>query len=193
MIIDGVLFGIIIALLRGGKLSNLATLRIRGAWILIFLWITQMTLYVLQEKIPSLFQKIHVFSMVSYFILFYILFQNKRIPGMNVLLIGGLLNFLVMAVNGGYMPVSAEAASLISPTYIHPLPQGPYGRHILMSDNTHLNFLGDIIPLLPPYPRQHVVSIGDVLINIGAFMAIQGILVGNKEGVSKREKLGMAI
>lgn len=62
-----------------------------------------------------------------------------------------------------------------------------------MSDNTHLNFLGDIIPLLPPYPRQYVMSIGDVLINIGAFMAIQGILVGNKEGVSKREKLGMAI
>ncbi|GAB6934610.1 MAG: DUF5317 domain-containing protein [Bacillota bacterium] len=191
MMVDGVLLGLVVALLRGGKLSRLADVRIRWAWVFIVLCVGQFALYLFRDHLPSVFRMSHVWFLLAYVVMFSVLFQNRHIHGVHVMLLGGLLNFVVMVANGGYMPVSAEAASLISPTYIDPLPQGPYGKHILMTEETHLNFLGDIIPLLPPYPRQQVVSIGDVLINIGAFMAIQALLV--KKRPSGEKNLGMAM
>ncbi|GAB6932828.1 DUF5317 domain-containing protein [Calditerricola satsumensis] len=191
MLIDGVLLGLVVALLRGGKLAHLADVRIRGAWVFVALCLGQVALYLFRDQMPSIFRMSPVWFLSAYLVMFLVLYQNRHIHGVNVMLIGGLLNFVVMVANGGYMPVSPEAASLISPTYIEPLPQGPYGKHILMSEETNLNFLGDIIPLLPPYPRHQVVSIGDVLINIGAFLVIQALLVRKRP--SREEKLGMAM
>jgi hypothetical protein len=82
-----------------------------------------------------------------------------------------------MAVNGGRMPVSVEAAQFLGREYIDALQAGVYGKHQAITRETLLPFLGDIIPLSPPYPRQQVISIGDVIINVGAFFFIQHLML----------------
>jgi len=86
-----------------------------------------------------------------------------------------------MMLNGGRMPVAVEAAAVLDPSYIEALKQGLYGKHTLLNESTKLGFLGDIIPLSPPYPRTQVISIGDVIMNIGIFLFIQHLMVGGKK------------
>lgn len=82
-----------------------------------------------------------------------------------------------MVVNGGRMPVSAEAALVLDPQYIELLKEGLYAKHALLDESTRLAFLGDIIPVTDPYPRSQVISIGDVIMNIGIFLFIQYLML----------------
>ncbi|BCJ87035.1 DUF5317 family protein [Effusibacillus dendaii] len=51
------------------------------------------------------------------------------------------------------------------------------GKHIAMSTQTHLNFLGDIFYLHAPYPHETLVSLGDIVLNVGGFIFIQKMMV----------------
>lgn len=109
------------------------------------------------------------------------LYVNRAHPGFMIILIGVFLNFIVMFVNGGRMPVSAEAAAVLDPMYLDILKDQLYAKHTLLTESTKLGFLGDIIPLSSPYPKTQVISIGDVVMNIGGFKFIQYIMVHKKE------------
>lgn len=71
--------------------------------------------------------------------------------------IGILMNFTVIAVNGG-MPVLIESVALAGGSTDIALG----AKHVVLDAATRLPFLGDIIPL----PRS-VISLGDVFIAIG--------------------------
>jgi len=85
------------------------------------------------------------------------------------------MNFLVIAVNGG-MPVSVSttmtASGLTSDSVETLLRLDPY--RLAMSASTWLRFLGDIVPLPLPSPFGAVLSVGDLLLSIGAgrFVAV---------------------
>ena len=104
-----------------------------------------------------------VLIMSFYVITLVLIWINRNLPGMKLALIGLILNFLVMAVNGGRMPVS-EWATVVSgqSEYLPDLIAGVGSRHVLLTDQTNLKFLGDVIPLPPPYPRSRVLSLGAV-------------------------------
>jgi hypothetical protein len=59
---------------------------------------------------------------------------------------------------------------------------------MVMNEGNYLWFLGDIIPLPSPYPLKKVISIGDVLINVGGFIFIWKTMFLIKR--EKNEKLG---
>jgi hypothetical protein len=61
------------------------------------------------------------------------------------------------------------------------LQSGIYAKHQLLNSSTHLGFLGDIIPLSNPYPRNQVISIGDVIMNIGGFIFVVQLMLSNKK------------
>ena len=109
------------------------------------------------------------------------LFMNRNLPGLVLILIGVFLNFLVMSVNGGRMPVSAEAAAAIDPMYVEAfkaaLNETEYAKHILLTESSRLKFLADIIPLTKPYPITQIISIGDVVMNIGIFNFVQHLML----------------
>ncbi|MCP4711570.1 MAG: DUF5317 domain-containing protein, partial [Planctomycetes bacterium] len=44
-----------------------------------------------------------------------LLFRNRHIPGVKLVILGGVLNILVVLVNGGWMPVSPETAHFVHP------------------------------------------------------------------------------
>ena len=98
---------------------------------------------------------------------------NRKAPGAWALGIGLLLNFAVIVLNGGWMPVSPETVS-------HYLPGGwQVGQRlaaqkdiILPVSQTRLWWLSDRFTL-PDWAPSHVAfSIGDIIIAIGAFLLL---------------------
>ncbi|HYE83858.1 MAG TPA: DUF5317 domain-containing protein, partial [Clostridia bacterium] len=87
------------------------------------------------------------------------------------------LNFLVIMLNGGQMPVSGEAMQGIGlMDNMLAVRDGKIITHTLIDSQTVFKYLGDIFVLGKPYPRPKVFSIGDVIMALGIFIYIQDIM-----------------
>ncbi|KKC47671.1 membrane protein [Paenibacillus sp. D9] len=184
MVYDGILIGLVVGFIRAGWKSGLIALgniRIKGGWGFPLLLIVQFGLFYLQDYVSFFARFNSYFYMLVYVAGLSLLYVNRSYKGINLLFIGVFLNFLVMLVNGGRMPVSLEAASVLDPHFIEMLKNGDVlYKHILLDSSTRLPFLGDIIPLGPPYPRRQAISIGDVIMNIGIFFYITSQMSSQK-------------
>ena len=179
MVYDGIILSFFIALLRKGNLRGLAELKLKGGWIFPLLLAIQIAVYFSQNKYSIIGDLSGWIFAAVYILGLWFLYLNREHPGFMIIFIGVLLNFLVMAANGGRMPVSLEASAVLDPAYIDALKQGLYGKHAILDESTRLGFLGDIIPLSDPYPRTQVISIGDIVMNIGIFLFIQHMMVNH--------------
>jgi hypothetical protein len=180
MVYDGILLSILIALFRGGNLKGFSELKLKMGWVFPVLLLFQLSIFYFQNKIDWVGAYSNLAFMAIYVVGLIFLWINRNHSSFMIILIGVLLNFIVMVVNGGRMPVSEEAASMLDPNFVEALKSSLYAKHALITQNTILPFLGDIIPLSAPYPREQVISIGDVVMNIGAFLFIQHIMVEDK-------------
>jgi hypothetical protein len=177
MVFDGIILSFIVALCRKGNLQAFSTLKLKWGWIFPVFLIIQLSVYFLQNSIETLGQLSGYIFMTIYILGMVFLYVNRDNKGFTVILIGVFLNFIVMLLNGGRMPVSAEAAAVLDPVFLEILKEELYGKHTLLTESTKLGFLGDIIPLSSPYPKTQVISIGDVVMNIGGFQFIQYLMV----------------
>lgn len=181
MVYDGILLGLIVGFIRAGwknGLLALSQINIRFGWVFPLLLLGQFGLYLLQDKFSFFAQFNGYIYIVIYVTGLSLLWLNRHQKGLGIIFAGVLLNFIVMLANGGRMPVSLEAAqAVLDPIYIDMLMSGDaVTKHFLMDESTRLSFLGDIIPLGPPYPRSQAISIGDVVINVGVFLFILQLL-----------------
>lgn len=180
MVFDGILISFIIGFLRKGKLDGLINLRFKYGWIFPILLAVQIVIFSLQDNFLFLQEKSGYVFIIVYILGLCFLWLNRDLKGMNLIIIGVALNFIVMLVNGGRMPVSVEAAVVLDPVYVQYLKEGLYAKHTALTEDSFLGFLGDIIPLTSPYPRSQVISIGDILMNIGVFIFIQHLMMQGK-------------
>ena len=184
MVFDGIIISVIVGLFRRGNLNGLATLKLKCGWIFPILLLIQIAVTSLQGDIEFIGQIGGYLYIAVYIIGFVFLYINRNLPGLILILIGVFLNFLVMSVNGGRMPVSAEAAAAIDPMYVEvfkaAITETEYAKHILLTESSRLKFLADIIPLTKPYPITQIISIGDVVMNIGIFNFVQHLMLANK-------------
>jgi Family of unknown function (DUF5317) len=177
MVYDGIILSFIVGFLRKGNLKAMARLKLKWGWVFPLLLIIQFLIFAFQNDIEMLGQASGYIYIVVYILGMLFLFMNRHHKGFTLILIGVFLNFLVMAVNGGRMPVSLEAAAVLDPGYLEALKEGLYAKHTILTESTKLGFLGDIIPLTDPYPRTQIISIGDVIMNIGIFFFIQHLML----------------
>ncbi|QWU16590.1 hypothetical protein SAMN04487895_107221 [Paenibacillus sophorae] len=191
MVYDGIVLGLVVGLLRGGfryGLTQFGSLRIRGGLWFPLLLLLQFVVFELNDRSSAFAASSGIVFAAVYVAGLYILWLNRSTPGFLFIFAGVFLNFLVMAVNGGKMPVSLEAAKVLDPYYVHLLQSGAVvTKHFLMDSATRLSFLGDIIPLSKPYPRTQVISVGDIVMNVGIFLYLQHILVPDRRQIPTQE------
>jgi hypothetical protein len=177
MVFDGIIISLIIGILRRGSFKGFSTLSLRCGWIFPLLLAIEIIVFSFQNQFKVLGQVSSFIFMAVYVVGLLFLFINRKNPGFLIIFIGVFLNFLVMALNGGRMPVSEHAATVLDPGYIEALKSSLYAKHEILNHTTKLGFLGDIIPLSKPYPHTQIISIGDVIMNIGIFLYIQHLMV----------------
>lgn len=182
MLLDFMILGIVAGWLRGGRLRNVATFELRwipailGAFLLQFAfsaaagwgwsWVSPYASYV---------------YLISFVLLLGAVWMNREKPEFWVMGAGILANFVVIAANGGKMPVLEEAVlRLGGPGAVSRMAAGTELFHRLSDASTRLAFLGDWMTLPPPYPRPVIFSIGDVLIGLGIFLLMQRAMAAGR-------------
>lgn len=109
----------------------------------------------------------------SYLLLLGAIAYNLDRQCLRIIFVGLLLNITVIALNGGKMPVSLPLAESLGYDTTA-LVSGHDFKRIVMTNTTGFNFLGDIIYI--PVPIARVVSLGDILIALGAFLMVQDFM-----------------
>ena len=88
--------------------------------------------------------------------------MNHRSAGTLVIGVGGLLNLVAIAANGGVMPATRDA---LEASGWEPTP-GHFANSALVAD-PHVQFLGDVFATPSWLPVHSVFSVGDVVIVVG--------------------------
>jgi len=149
----------------GGRLSRLLDLNLRFTWMLLVGLLIQV---VIISVVPGdsddwLHRALHL---GTYGLGFLWLAANPSFPWRWMLTIGGALNFIVIAANGGVMPAAEGALVRAGAEHV-----GGFTNSTAV-EGAHLSFLGDIFTVPSWVPFGNVFSIGDVLIVIGGFLMV---------------------
>jgi Family of unknown function (DUF5317) len=98
----------------------------------------------------------------SYVLLGAFAWSNRRVVGVPIVALGGLLNFVAIAANGGVMPASRKALAS--------LPQlagkGGFANSQVLA-HPKLQFLGDVFASPSSWPLHNVFSVGDIVLFAG--------------------------
>jgi hypothetical protein len=164
ILLYAVVFGLIVGLLTGGRLSGLGAVRMRFWQVALVGLLFQLALFSspLARVVGDLGPLLYVGSTI---VVLAALLTNVRLPGFPLIVAGALLNLAVILVNGGQMPASPDALAAL--TGVAAVPTTDFSNSVLAVPGTPLWFLGDVFVLPRPFPFANVFSFGDVLIGVG--------------------------
>lgn len=152
----------------GGRLGSLAELRFRHAWALLAALGVQVLIV---SVIPDAGGAFHGAAHIgSYLLAGLFVVANRRLPGMWLIALGGAMNLVAIAANGGVIPASPAAMLAAGRALSH----GGFRNSAALVD-PNLAFLGDVFALPPPFPFHNVFSVGDLCIVLGAAVALHRI------------------
>jgi len=166
---------LVIALATGGRLSGLARISFRLGWLTFVALGIQIGAVYVRE--PAWFAS--TLLVISYLLLVAVILANLRLPGLAALGLGLLSNMAAIIANGGYMPVTPEAvarAGLQELVTVTDAGVRVFGSKdiVLSVADTRLWILSDILVL--KHPIATVLSIGDLLLAVGAFWFVYAAL-----------------
>lgn len=146
----------------GGRFTTLASLHMRGAWLVALALLVQVLAISVLVRPPHLLAAtLHV---SSYCFAAVFLWINRRVRGLPLAAAGGALNLLAIGANGGTMPATAAALQAA----------GIRGDGVHFSNSNavahpRLGFLGDVFAVPESLgPLANVFSLGDVALALGA-------------------------
>jgi hypothetical protein len=166
--------------LVGGRLQNLANLKLRWASLALIGLALQFV-----TGPGDLLPRAALYASFALLIAFAV--KNIRVFGFPIVLVGILLNLLVIGVNAG-MPVSSSAlAASDQGQFLDELAANPYPKHHLATDRDALRFLGDVIPV--PSPVAQAISVGDIFTYAGVGVVVVGAMrtPGQRRGTAAAE------
>jgi hypothetical protein len=158
--IGALVIGLVAGFVSGGRLDNLARLRFRWPWFVVAALVVRAA--VLLSPIRHLDGVQYVYLAALTALVAWTLWQIELVRGIWLIAVGSALNLVVIAANGGHMPVAPELAGGL-------VQSGHLGQYMLMSTDTNLNWLADWIALPGPFGRvlPEAYSPGDVIVAIG--------------------------
>ena len=173
-----------LAALGGADLRRLATVRLRGSWLILLALGLQLLVFALPVHVPLLSSHVTAVHVASYVLLVLFAVANVRQPGVPLAALGLGLNALVICANGGRMPVRLAAWQATGYSTRSLREHGVYNNNVLGGHGTHLSFLGDVFPLPSWVPFASAFSIGDVLLVVGAAVFVWVTCRRDRSGAS---------
>ena len=179
MLIGGIVLGLVLGLLAGGTLANLATIRLRSTWLLLVAVILRYgTEFLLNNEFaPAETLRLPLLAAAFSFLLVG-LWRNRSYPGLSLAFVGILSNATVIVVNGGYMPIWAPSLRVAGfdpaglDSAIHTVLPATLDASFLL----RLGPFADVIPIPLPF-IQNVASVGDAFLSAGlAFFLFAGVV-----------------
>jgi hypothetical protein len=153
--------------LARGRLSALGELRLRMPGLAVAGILTQVLIIsIAPEGLGGIQAGVHL---LSYALLGACAWMNRRIPGVGFVALGGLLNVIAIAANGGVMP--ADPALVV-----HAAQHGGEGFvNSGVVEHPRLRFLGDILATPRSWPIANVYSVGDLVILLGVVVLLHRV------------------
>jgi hypothetical protein len=163
----------------GGRVSSLATTDVRWGWLAPLAFLMQAYLiFFPADRMGGLLSARALLLTGSHVLLLAVIWQNRHLGGVKLIGLGLLLNFMVMVLNGGFMPISPGAltqigydgnASQLETGYIVARTKNV----VVESGDAVLWFLTDIMVVPRPFPIPTAMSVGDLLIVSGVFFFLR--------------------
>lgn len=165
LILAGTALALLLVPFLGGRLTRLAGLRLVNAPLIS----AALALQILCISIVPTWPRPPLIAMhiASYVLAAVFLWRNRRLPGLALIAVGGSLNAVTIALNGGTLPAS-RSAMLRAGLPVHDdrfLNSG-------VRAHPHLAVFGDNYPSPSWLPLHNVYSLGDLLILCGAVWLI---------------------
>jgi Family of unknown function (DUF5317) len=150
----------------GGRLGALEEVRLRWVWLVALAFAIQVLLVtVVPEGDTTVHRVAHV---MTYGLAGACVVANlKAVRFVWVVALGGLLNFIAIAANGGVMPASRGALE----TAGLEVRSGSFANSDAV-DGAHVSFLGDVFAIPAGWPGANVFSVGDALMLLGALLVL---------------------
>lgn len=180
------LIALLIAVLRGVRLSSFAAMRIRSGWLILVAFAMQVWLvyFSIGKTVGALDPSAWV-HVGSYALLMAALWRNRHLPGMPVIALGLLLNAAVITANGGFMPIEPAAVERLG--HAERVVDPGLGSRVYMTKDvvlprnlTHLWPLSDVFVVALPYPVRTAFSMGDALLAAGFFLLLHRVTVSGQ-------------
>jgi len=164
---------------RGRAFHRIAAIPLRSAGLALLAFALQWPLLQAPAGPVQRIGMQQVLFLLSHLLLLGFVWRNWRLPGIQIVGLGVMCNLLVIAANGGFMPITPETLVQINPGST--LAQWSVGAHyghskdiILPWTEIRLGALSDILVIPPPFPRPTAFSLGDLLIASGIVVLLQG-------------------
>ena len=153
--------------LARGRLTALADLQLRRPWLAIAgIGVQIVIISVIPAGTAGLHEAVH---MGSYALLGAFVWSNRQVPGVPLIMLGGLLNFIAIAANGGVMPADPDLALYVA----REGGEGFVNSGAMQDPN--LLFLGDVFATPSSWPLYNVYSVGDIAIVLGVLVLLHGV------------------
>lgn len=190
-VIAGLIFGLIRAKINHRPYQPY---HLRYAWLVLVALILQWFAFTFPPTRSIFPDEVASVSLVlSQSILLVFAWFNRKTPGFWLLGAGLILNLVVIALNGGFMPISPDTVRWLVPD----APEGAWqigerlgqGKDIVLPvEQTKLQFLSDRFRT-PDNPYYRVAfSAGDVLIAVGAFWLLWSVGAATTESEKEKSK-----
>ena len=165
------------SLLTGGRLRYIENFHLKALPLGVGAFVVQLLIFTSRGEslLGTLLPGIYVLSLLM---LLAFLLVNRRVFGVPMLLAGLMLNVLVIGVNYGRMPADPQALVATGQgSHAEELRRnGTAANVVLMSDQTHLNFLGDYIVLPFLGDMGSAFSVGDLVALVGEAALVYGMV-----------------
>jgi Family of unknown function (DUF5317) len=167
--------------LAGGRLRRLADVQIRWIGLAALAFAVQVLIVVV---VPEGDTAVHrIVHLLTYALAAACLLRNLDLRFLWVVGVGGLLNLVAIAANGGVMPASRGALAAAGLE----VQSGEFANSDVV-EGAHVAFLGDVFAVPAGWPGANVFSLGDVLMLVGVFLAVHAA-AGSRLPESARTRL----
>lgn len=173
MFLEALILGIIIGLIRRGKISRLEYVHFSWKPLIYISALLYLAIIIMNLGLFNYSSLLYsIFLLLSYVFTGLFLIANISMKFMVIPSIGLGLNILVFLANGFKFPLSTEAAAKLYGTEMLELLNSGKVLFFTPAENASLSFLGNIITI----GNWIIVSVGDIIAAIGVALVVQSII-----------------